>query len=134
MKKDTKEKASGERDAPLKTKSKEMLPKTAAEILNGGIYRQQVRCGKRNCRCARGEKHTGYYFFTRIGGKLRKRYIRKDQLEKFTEIIIKAFVDRKMDRWRNQLARTLSKKHFSTLRDQDSLLISLKRKLSNGER
>jgi hypothetical protein len=111
-----------------------MLPKTAVEILNGGIYRQRIRCGKRNCRCANGERHIGYYFFTRSNGKLRKKYIRKDQLENFTKIVIEAFVDRKMGRWRNQLARTLSKRHLSTLRDQDPLLVSLKRELANGER
>jgi hypothetical protein len=110
-----------------------MLPKTAAEILNGGIYRQQIRCGRPNCRCAKGEKHTGYYFFARVGGKLRKKYIRRSQLEKFTEIVVEAFVDRKMKRWRNQLEGTLSKKHFSTLRDQDLLLASIKRKSSHGE-
>jgi len=56
-----------------------MLPKNAAEISNGDVYLQQIRCGKPNCKCVRGELHTAYYFFTRVNGKLTKTYIRKSQ-------------------------------------------------------
>ncbi|MDQ3713977.1 MAG: hypothetical protein M3388_17405 [Acidobacteriota bacterium] len=64
-----------------------MLPKTTDEIANGGVYVQRVRCGKANCKCARGETHTGYYFFTRQHGKLIKQYIRKAEVQAFTEIV-----------------------------------------------
>ncbi len=44
----------------MKTKSEKMLPKTADEITNGGVYVQAVRCGKASCKCVRGETHTGF--------------------------------------------------------------------------
>ncbi len=71
----------------MKTKTAKMLPKTAGEITNGGLYCQRVRCGKANCKCARGETHTGYYFFARQHGKLIKQYIRKAEVEAFANIV-----------------------------------------------
>lgn len=48
------------------------LPKTP-----GAVCRQWKRCGKPGCRCARGDLHGPYYcYFVRIGGRLRKRYLR----------------------------------------------------------
>jgi len=36
-----------------------------------------VRCGKKNCKCARGELHGPYYYhFERVDGVLVKRYVR----------------------------------------------------------
>jgi hypothetical protein len=46
------------------------LPKTA------WVCEQWVRCGRSNCRCARGKLHAPYaYLFWREGGRLRKRYV-----------------------------------------------------------
>jgi len=54
-----------------KQKKSETLPKTAA------LCAQWVRCGKPGCRCAGGELHGPYaYVFFRLGGRLRKRYVR----------------------------------------------------------
>jgi hypothetical protein len=51
----------------------EPLPKT----LPGAVCAQWVRCGRRNCRCARGQLHGPYhYHFWRQGGRLRRRYVR----------------------------------------------------------
>jgi hypothetical protein len=66
------------------------LPKTNTQIRNGGLYRQWVRCGKKNCKCARGEKHEAYYFFTREAGKLTKTYVKKAEREAFAEIVNEA--------------------------------------------
>lgn len=73
-----------------KTKTRKLLPKTSFDVPNGGIYLQRVRCGKKNCKCARGETHQAYYFFTRINGKLTKTYIRKAELEEFSQIVCEA--------------------------------------------
>ena len=55
----------------LGTKNGGTLPKT------GAVCRQWVRCGRPNCRCARGEPHGPYhYLFWREGGRLHKRYVR----------------------------------------------------------
>lgn len=47
----------------------------------GTIHEQRVRCGKANCRCARGEPHRAFYRFWREDGRLRKAYVRRADLE-----------------------------------------------------
>ncbi len=95
----------------MKTKTAKTLPKTAFEIQNGGVYLQRVRCGKANCKCARGENHLAHYFFTRRNGKLVKFYIRKADVETFSEIVKLASFNRKKKRLSvkesNQLLRQL---------------------------
>jgi len=61
-------------------KSAEMLPKILRLAGDkGSLQTQRVRCGKANCRCARGELHEGYhYFFSRIGGRQFKVYVRRE--------------------------------------------------------
>lgn len=54
----------------------EPLPKT------GAVCAQRVRCGKRNCRCAGGNRHLAYYLFFRQGGRLRKRYVRAADVDR----------------------------------------------------
>ena len=85
-------------EAP-ENKIEKMLPKTAVEIINGGVYEQSVRCGKSNCRCARGELHQGfYYYFTRVNGRLRKAYIPKKFVEELTTLVAAARATRTNDR------------------------------------
>ena len=79
----------------METKSAKALPKTAGQIMNGGIYSQRVRCGKLNCRCSRGAFHTAFYFFMRRQGKLIKFYIRKSELIEFSSLVARATADRK---------------------------------------
>lgn len=86
----------------MKTKTKKLLPKTPDEISNGGVYLQQVRCGKRNCKCARGEKHTAYYFFYYSGKKLRKTYVPKSKVKSLTEIVCQAAANRRAKRQFNE--------------------------------
>ena len=61
------------------TENEEALPKT----LPGVVLPQMVRCGKPNCHCARGELHGPYHYrFWREGGRLRKQYVRSEDLER----------------------------------------------------
>lgn len=55
------------------------LPKI--EALPGSLHVQRVKCGKSNCRCARGEGHAAYYRFWREDGRLRKAYVRRVDLD-----------------------------------------------------
>ncbi len=82
----------------MQTKTQKVLPKTVNEIGNGGVYAQRVRCGKSNCKCARGELHTGFYFFDRQDGKLFKTYVRKADVEAFTALVNRAAAERQ--EWR----------------------------------
>lgn len=62
----------------MKTKTENLLPK----ILTGTVHEQFVRCGKPNCKCSRGELHGAYYYhFVRVGGRLRKRYVKRGEVK-----------------------------------------------------
>ena len=59
-------------------KPENSLPKE----LPGTVHAQYVRCGTSGCRCARGDLHGPYYYrFSWSGGKLRKRYVRLQDVE-----------------------------------------------------
>ena len=62
----------------MEAKSRETLLK----MLVGVVLPQLVRCGRPNCRCARGELHGPYFYrFWREGNRLRKAYVRPADLE-----------------------------------------------------
>ena len=54
--------------------------------LGGVIIKEAVKCGKPNCRCAKGELHKWYYYLYwrdyQDRGQLKKNYIRKDEANK----------------------------------------------------
>lgn len=63
----------------MKTKSENPLPKT---VNKGAVCAQFFRCGKANCKCAKGSLHGPYFaHFARRGGKLVKRYVRLNEAE-----------------------------------------------------
>jgi hypothetical protein len=46
------------------------------EVLNGSVHATFARCGKPNCKCARGERHGPYYHrYRRVGDRILKEYI-----------------------------------------------------------
>jgi len=62
----------------MRIESGETLPK----MLPGAVCVQWVRCGKPNCRCARGDLHGPYYYrFWRESGKLHKAYVKRCDLD-----------------------------------------------------
>jgi hypothetical protein len=64
--------------ADRKMKSCETLPKT----LPGTVCVQWLRCGRKNCRCARGEYHGPYHYrLWRENGRRRKAYVMPQELE-----------------------------------------------------
>jgi hypothetical protein len=44
-------------------------------MLPGHVERRRVRCGKLNCKCARGERHTAHYRVWYDGGVRFRQYI-----------------------------------------------------------
>ncbi len=49
----------------------------------GTVHAQYVRCGKSNCKCADGELHGAYYYhFVRVGGRLKKCYLKADEIKR----------------------------------------------------
>lgn len=62
----------------VEIKSQEPLP----NFLPGVVCKQFVRCGRSNCRCAAGELHGPYFYrFWREGGRLRKAYVNRSDLD-----------------------------------------------------
>ncbi len=105
----------------MKTKTRKMLPKTASEIENGGLYSQRIRCGKRNCKCARGETHTAFYFFTRRNRKLVKTYIRKSEMKAFSEMVDLANVERTQKRMFMKESSELFKQLRESVREYEQM-------------
>lgn len=96
---------------PRENASRRRAPKKSAEMLpkilrlagaNGSLQIQRVRCGKTNCRCARGELHEGYhYFFSRMGGRQFKVYVRRADVPAVRAVIQARAIQRA--RWRSEL-------------------------------
>jgi hypothetical protein len=86
-----------------KNKNSISLPKISS--LPGAVCAQKVRCGKPNCRCAKGELHEGYYYyFFYVGGTLHKRYIKKADDEAVKQACLKYRQDQQAIRLFNQQA------------------------------
>ena len=49
-------------------------------VVRGSLVKNRIRCGKPNCKCARGELHTAYYLSRRVEGKTRMDHIAKNQV------------------------------------------------------
>lgn len=105
----------------MKTKPAKVLPKTAGEIQNGGLYLQRVRCGKQNCKCARGEPHTAFYFFTRRSGKLIKFYVRKSEVEALTEITNQSALIRTIERLSVKESNNLLRRLRERIQESETL-------------
>src|SRR5713101_7158286 len=60
-----------------KQKTSKCFPKiTINGILPGSIHATFSKCGKPNCKCARGEPHGPYFHrYYRIGDRIKKEYI-----------------------------------------------------------
>ena len=50
-------------------------------LLHGTLSLRRVTCGKKGCRCTRGERHPALYLISGRGGKIRQVFIPKE-LEK----------------------------------------------------
>ena len=132
LKKDTTSLKRGKTEK-TKTKKTRLLPKTAREIDNGGVYKQSVKCGKKNCKCVRGEKHIAYYFFTRFDGKLTKTYIRKAELEAFIQLVAES-KNRKKEYCVERMSDAELIRNMNRLaRERDLLLKALKCIYEPGE-
>lgn len=65
-------------------KNSKSATKTGAEssrLMCGFIEERRVRCGKKNCKCARGEKHISFYHVWYADGQRVRRYIRRADVE-----------------------------------------------------
>ena len=69
-----------------KTKKSNLTTKTATDLLSGHVERRMVKCGKPNCKCARGELHGPYFYHVTTYSTHRNRaYIRRANVAAVTE-------------------------------------------------
>jgi len=63
--------------------SKQILARIRAlgPIVRGSLVEARRTCGKKGCRCARGESHTAFYLSRHLGGKTRLEHISKADVE-----------------------------------------------------
>jgi hypothetical protein len=52
----------------------------AIKMLPGFVTTVRIRCGKPNCRCARGDRHIAHYQVTYRNGARSRKYVRSDQV------------------------------------------------------
>lgn len=103
-----------------RTKPENPLPKSAP----GAVCAQMVRCGKPNCKCARGELHGPYYYhFERANGVLVKRYVKAKDAPR-----VRAACDARRERERGhrkalQLSIRQLMKTVRQLREGEKLLL-----------
>src|SRR5215207_4823719 len=84
-------------------KSADSLPKILRLAWGGGsLQAQRVRCGKSNCRCARGRPHEGYYYlFLSTPAGMSKLYVRRADVPVVRAVIAER--RRRQSAWRSEL-------------------------------
>ncbi len=63
------------RERELRSRAAQLL--STSGLLHGYIVERQKTCGRRGCRCERGERHPAVYVYRRHKGKLRQLYVSK---------------------------------------------------------
>jgi len=53
---------------------------SAIKTLPGFVAKVRVRCGRANCRCARGDHHIAHYHVTYNCGVRFRKYVRREQV------------------------------------------------------
>ena len=64
--------------------SKQLLARIRAlgPMVHGSLVEAKRTCGKKGCRCARGEPHTAFYLSRRFEGKTRLEHVSRDDVKK----------------------------------------------------
>jgi hypothetical protein len=92
-------------DTPRKS-SDEVSPKIA--VVTGCIEVKRVRCGRRNCRCARGDLHGPYHYLrVQVAAKRFRRYVKNDDLSLTKAALLDQKVKRRQVREDRDLWRCL---------------------------
>jgi hypothetical protein len=66
--------------APMIDDGKIKNENSAIKMLPGFVAKVPVRCGKQNCHCARGHRHTAHYHVTYYRGVRSRKYVRRDRV------------------------------------------------------
>jgi len=55
-------------------------------VIDGSFAEMKVTCGKSNCKCASGEKHTSYKLVKKIQGRSKTTHIPRELVEEVKNI------------------------------------------------
>lgn len=63
--------------------SKQILARIQAigPVVHGSLVEAKRTCGKKGCKCARGQRHTAFYLSRRIEGKTRLEHVSRANVE-----------------------------------------------------
>ena len=77
--------------------SKQILARIRAlgPLVHGSLVEAKRKCGKKGCRCTRGEPHTAFYVSRRIDGRTRLEHVSRDKVKT-------------VRRWRKKHARLMA--------------------------
>ena len=64
------------RERQLRSRAAQIL--NGAGLLHGSLIARERSCGRKGCRCERGEKHPALYVYRQQDGKLRQLYVGKE--------------------------------------------------------
>lgn len=64
------------RERELRSRAAQIL--NGAGLLHGSLIARERSCGRKGCRCERGEKHPALYVYRQQDGKLRQLYVGKE--------------------------------------------------------
>lgn len=70
----------------MSKKAKTESKNPAIKILSGFVASVRIRCGKPNCRCARGLRHQAYYHVTYKSGTRVRKYVRRNRVAELREV------------------------------------------------
>lgn len=62
------------------------LSKTT-DMMKGSLAESHRSCGKKGCKCQRGELHHGYFFSFSVGGKAKMIYVPKKSYEHVKKLV-----------------------------------------------
>jgi hypothetical protein len=53
----------------------------AKEMIDGSLSKVEKKCGRENCHCATGEKHTAFQLTKKVKGKTKSTHVPKEMVE-----------------------------------------------------
>ena len=80
-------------------------------VLQASLVQIAKHCGRKGCRCQRGEKHVGNYLTLKQAGKTRTVYVPLDLVEEVRQWIAEAHRLRRLMRESSELALSLVRGH-----------------------
>jgi hypothetical protein len=86
------------------------------------LVHHPVRCGKKSCRCARGELHTSWRLVWRENRRQRRRYVRADELDAVRVVVERRQAEARAARLERELA-------LATLREWKRWMTEIERDL-----